>query len=221
AATKTVTATTNPAGLTGVTITYDGLSTAPANAGSYAVVASLSNANYSASDVTGTLIIGKATATITLSNIAQTYDAAPKTVTATTTPAGLGGVTVTYNGLPTAPTNAGSYAVAVSLSNGNYQGSANGTLVISKATASITLDGLAHTYDATPKSATATTNPEGLSSVSITYNGSATAPTNAGSYAVAASLTNDNYQGSANGTLIISKATTATITLAGLTQTYS
>jgi PKD repeat protein len=40
--------------------------------------------------------------------------------------------------------------------------------------------------------------------VTITYNGFATAPTNVGSYAVVATINNPNYQGSANGTLIIS-----------------
>ena len=58
------TATTTPSGLTGVSITYASLPTAPTNAGSYAIVASLNNLNYQAPDATGTLVVDKATATI-------------------------------------------------------------------------------------------------------------------------------------------------------------
>src|SRR5207249_3811297 len=56
---------------------------------------------------------------------------------------------------------------------------------------------------------TATTNPAGLS-VSFTYNGSQTPPTNAGSYTVVGTINDANYQGSATGTLTINQAATAT-----------
>ena len=49
---------------------------------------------------------------------------------------------------------------------------------------------------------TATTTPAGLTT-GITYNGSATAPTAAGSYPVVATINDNNYQGSATGTLIV------------------
>src|SRR5207245_8238142 len=125
---KAATATTNPAGLSGVSITYNGSATAPTTVGSYAVVASLNNANYTASNATGTLTINKGTATITLSNLTQSYDGAPNPVTATTSPAGLTTVSITYDGSATAPTNAGSYAVVASLSNANSTAShATGT----------------------------------------------------------------------------------------------
>ena len=58
----------------------------PINAGSYAVEATLTNANYTATPVSGTLVIGKATATLTLSGLAQTYDGSPRPVTVTTSP---------------------------------------------------------------------------------------------------------------------------------------
>ena len=57
-------------------------------------------------------------------------------------------------------------------------------------------------YDGTPKSVTVTTSPLGLS-VSVTYNGSPTAPISDGSYAVVATITNPNYTGSASGTFVI------------------
>jgi hypothetical protein len=207
---KSATATTNPPGLTVISITYDGSANPPTNAGSYMVVASLSNPNYEVTNATGTLVISKATATITLSNLNQTYDGTPKSATATTNPPGLTVISITYDGSTTAPTNAGSYGVVASLSNANYQATnATGTLVISKATATITLGNLSHIYDGTPKSATATTNPVGLT-VNITYNGSATLPTNIGSHAVVAKINDPNYQGTASGTLIIARANTTT-----------
>src|SRR2546422_7287326 len=96
-------------------ITYNGSPTAPTNVGSYAVVASLSNANYTASNATGTLTINKGTATLTLSNLTQGYDGSPKPVTVTTGPAALTVVSITYNGSATAPTDIGSYSVVPSM----------------------------------------------------------------------------------------------------------
>src|SRR5256712_8065201 len=130
---------------------------------------------------------------MTLSNLTQTHYRSPKPAPATTNPAGLSGVSITYGGSSTVPTNAGSYSVVASLSNTNYTASnATGTLTIAKAAATITLSNLTQTYDGTPKAATATTNPAGLSGVSITYAGSSTVPTNAGSYSAVASLSNSN-----------------------------
>src|SRR5205823_11761271 len=113
------TVTTSPAGLSGVSITYNGSSTAPTDAGSYAVVASLNNPNYTASDKTGTLTINKGTATLTLSNLTQGYDGSPKPVTVTTSPAGLSAVSITYNGSSTAPPRIGRDAVCASLCTAN------------------------------------------------------------------------------------------------------
>jgi gliding motility-associated-like protein len=218
---KSATATTNPAGLSGVSITYDGSATLPTAAGTYAVVASLNNGNYTATDVTGNLVIGKGTATISLSNLSQTYDGTGKSAAATTNPVGLSGVSITYDGSATLPTAAGTYVVVASLTNANYTATdVTGNLVIGKGTATISLSNLSQTYDGTGKSATATTNPVGLSGVSITYDGSATLPTAAGTYVVVASLTNANYTAAdATGSLVIGKGT-ATLTLSNLTQIY-
>jgi hypothetical protein len=101
------TATTAPPGL-GVTFTYDGSSAAPTAAGSYAVVATVDDANYAGS-ATGTLTISKATATVTLSGLTPTYDGTPKSVSVATNPPGLG-VQVTYNGSPVAPTTSAATA---------------------------------------------------------------------------------------------------------------
>ncbi|SDJ78054.1 gliding motility-associated C-terminal domain-containing protein [Pedobacter sp. ok626] len=218
---KSATATTNPVGLTGVSITYDGSATLPTAAGTYAVVASLNNANYTATDATGSLVIGKGTAILSLSNLTATYDGTAKSATATTNPVGLSGVSITYDGSATLPTVAGTYAVVASLTNANYTAiNAAGSLVIGKATATITLNNLSQTYDGTAKSATAVTNPSGLSGVTFTYNGSATLPILAGTYTVVASLTNSNYVlTTTTGSLVIGKAV-ATLALSNLSQNY-
>ena len=80
------------------------------------------------------------------------------------------------------------------------------TTTAQKATATVTLNGLAtYVYDGSQKVVTATTNPAGLT-VNITYNGGATAPTNVGTYTVVGTISEANYQGTATATngLIIS-----------------
>jgi sugar lactone lactonase YvrE len=210
------TATTSPAGLT-VNFTYNGSSTAPTAAGSYPVVGTISDPNYTGT-ATGTLVISKIAAKVTLGNLAQSYSGSPLSATATTSPAGLT-VNFTYNGSSTAPTAAGSYSVVGAISDPNYTGTATGTLVISKIAATVTLGSLAQSYSGSPLSATATTSPAGLT-VNLTYNGSSTAPTAAGSYSVVGAISDANYTGTATGTLVISK-TAATITLGSLAQSYS
>jgi pectin methylesterase-like acyl-CoA thioesterase len=144
----------------------------------------------------------KLTALVTLGNATYTYDGTPKTVTATTNPAGLN-VAITYNGSPAPPVNAGNYTVVASVQDANYQGMATGTLVINPApAASISLGNLNHIYDGTPKAASVTTSPQGVG-VNVTYDGSAAPPVNQGSYEVVATISDTNYMGSARGKLNI------------------
>jgi hypothetical protein len=196
---KSAMATTTPTNLT-VALTYNGLANAPTNAGSYTVIGTIYDVDY-IGGVTKTLVINQATASVTLSNLSQTYDGTAKSATAATAPTNLT-VVLTYNGSANAPTNAGSYTVVGTVNAQNYQGSATNTLVIGKATATVTLGNLSQIYDGTAKSVTATTTPPGLT-VNLTYNGSTNAPTNPGSYAVIATVDDPNYQGSAAGTLVI------------------
>ena len=212
---ESVSVTTAPPGLT-VNLTYNGSPNAPTNAGSYTVIGTINDLNYAGS-ATNTLVIGKATATVTLGNLSQTYDGSAESVSVTTAPPGLT-VNLTYNGSPNAPTNAGSYTVIGTINDLNYAGSATNTLVIGKATATVTLGNLSQTYDGSAESVSVTTAPPGLT-VNLTYNGSASAPTNAGSYTVIGTVVDNNYAGSATNTLVIGKAT-ATVTLGNLSQTY-
>jgi hypothetical protein len=88
---------------------------------------------------------------------------------------------------------------------------------VNPAAATISLGNLSQLYDGSPKPAIATTNPPGLRVLSLTYDGSAVAPTNAGSYAVVASLDNPDYTApDALGTLVIAPAGTATAVASSL-----
>jgi hypothetical protein len=212
---KSVSVTTVPAGLS-VTITYGGDTTAPSNAGSWPVVATVNDANYGGT-ATGSLVISPAAATVSLTAPPASYDGNPKIATATTTPPGLA-VTITYSGTASAPVSAGTYQVAATVADPNYRGTATGTLVISPASVTITLTDMSATYDGTPKPAGAATSPAGVA-VIVTYNGSSTAPTAPGSYSVSAVPASANYGGSASGTLTIARAP-LTVTLSSLTASY-
>ena len=95
---------------------------------------------------------------------------------------------------------------------------AHNAFTMNKATATVTLEGDATctwnegsnafitTYNGSPKPFTATTNPPGIP-YTITYNGSSTIPTNAGTYTVVATInSNPYYQGSDSKTLVVGKA---------------
>jgi hypothetical protein len=124
-------------------------------------------------------------------------------VSVETNPGGLS-TTVTYDGSLTPPTNAGSYAVVATVTDPNHTGSASDTFVIFKAPATVTLGNLAATYDGTPKAVSVETSPGGLR-VAVTYDGSPTPPTNAGSYVVVAMVTDPNHAGTAIDTLVITE----------------
>ena len=83
------------------------------------------------------LTVNKATATVALSNLSQTYDGSVKPATVTTTPAGLS-VAITYDGSATVPTAAGIYPVIATIIDANYSGTTSGSLIIAKATPLIT-----------------------------------------------------------------------------------
>jgi kumamolisin len=191
-----VTVTTIPSGLD-TTVTYNGSGTVPTNAGTYAVVATVDDPNYSGS-ASGTYVIAKETATVTLGSLNFNYTGLPQPATATTTPAGLT-VNFTYNGTTKVPVNDGSYAVVATINDPNYQGTANGTEVITTGVATITLGPLTFNYNGQPHPVTVTVLPKGVATT-VTYNGSTTAPTAIGSYTVVATVTTPGFTGSATAT---------------------
>jgi hypothetical protein len=208
---QTVVVETAPANLP-FTITYDGSDTPPTAPGSYAIVVTIDTADYQASR-TGTLVISPPStaiaARVSLMSLSQTYNGSPKPISFNTSPSGLN-VSVTYNGSSTPPTDAGSYKVVATVDQTYYAGSTTGTLVISKQIASVGLSDLSVMYNGSAHLAAVSTRPSNLNVV-VTYNGKATAPTDVGTYAVSARVSDPNYTGFAVGTLVITKG------LAGIT----
>jgi hypothetical protein len=107
------------------------------SAGSCSITANQAgNDDYlAAADVSRTFTIQKASASLTLSGLSKTYTGSPQGVVVETSPAGLSGVAVMYDGSAAEPTDAGSYAVVSSLDNPNYAAqNASGTLDIGQLT---------------------------------------------------------------------------------------
>ena len=143
---KSVTVTPTPAAATGISVTYDG-GAAPSAPGTYAVVASLTNANYAAPNATGSLTIAKANQATLLVNAPASATFNSGTVQLTTS-GGNGGGAVTYDASTTplvCSVNATSGALTILVGTGSCVVSAakagdtnyNGT---TSATASITLN---------------------------------------------------------------------------------
>lgn len=125
----------------------------------------------------------------------------PTNYTATGLPAGLTIDTATglISGTPAA---SGDFTITLSAANAG--GTALGTLdlTVVKANATVTLGSLFALYDGTPRAATATTVPAGLT-VDFTYNGNPTPPTYPGTYTVVATIDDPNYVGTTTGTLVV------------------
>ncbi|MFC0878752.1 LamG-like jellyroll fold domain-containing protein, partial [Saccharicrinis sp. FJH2] len=206
-------ATTTPSGLS-VVITYNGGSVLPVNAGSYAVVATIDDESYNGS-ANGTLVISKASQSVSFDAMsAKTFGDADFDPAATAS----SGLAVSYSSSDESVATivdgkvhiagVGSCTIyADQLGDANYNAAiqVSQSLSVSKASASVGLSGLTAVFDSLTHAAVATTTPSGLSVV-ITYNGGSVLPVNAGSYAVVATIDDESYSGSANGTLVISKA---------------
>ena len=93
----------------------------------------------------------------------------------------------------------------------------NGTLNVNPIPVTITLGNLVQTYTGASLSPTFTTSPANVP-VALTYNGSTTTPTTAGTYAVVVTSVSSNYPGTVSGTFTITKAA-QTITLGPIPAT--
>jgi len=155
-----------------------------------------------------------ASTTLSAGTVGVSYSGASFTATGGTAPYSYSGTVPagltlsnsgSLSGTPT--TEVTSYSITVTATDANhFTGSQGYTLTINQGTATVTLGSLAQTYTGSALSATATTNPTGLT-VNFTYNSSSTAPTAAGSYTVVGTISDSNYHGSNTGTLLIGKAT--------------
>ncbi|POB02535.1 beta strand repeat-containing protein, partial [Halopseudomonas oceani] len=210
--------------LTGVT-TSGGKGT---NAGSYTLTASGTDGNYELSFVNGALTINKAKATVTANSGTTTYNGTEQSVDGFTVDGLVNGEDASVlSGVTTSGgkgTNAGSYTLTASGTDGNYELSfVDGTLTINKAQATVTANSGTTTYNGTEQSVDGFTveglvNGEDVSVLTgVTTSGGK--GTNAGSYTLTASGTDGNYELSfVNGTLTIErKAITGNITADGKT----
>lgn len=204
---------TEPEGL-GVTLTYDNKSQAPSNAGAYTIVGRIQDANYEGS-AEGMMTIVKAVQTIAFNVLpTRTYGEGPFALSSTVS----SGLTATYessnpdvavvSGNKVRIVGAGTAVItAYQAGDTNYQAAepVKQALFVNKATAKVSLTGLAHTYDGAAKSAGALTDPKGLTVV-FTYDNNAEAPTKAGTYTVAGAVQDMNYEGRTEGSMTIAKA---------------
>ena len=104
-------------------IKYNGSSTIPTNAGTYAINADIAaNGNYSAQTglSAGNFTINPATPTLNVTNSPVTYNGTPQAATVSGT--GLGTVSnIRYNGSSTVPTNTGTYTITADIAaSANY-----------------------------------------------------------------------------------------------------
>ena len=188
--------------------------------GTHAITATYSGSASSASSQSDPLtqVVNKAAATVTLSNLAQTYTGTGRSATATTNPIGRQ-VDVTYNGSPAMPVAVGQYVVSATINDANYSGSATGTLTISQATGTATYSGLVSAYDGQAHAVAVATSP--AVPVSITYqpvvNGvltgapTATAPVNAGTYRIVVASASYSFPGPATDMVITKKGVSITL----------
>jgi len=213
-------ATATAVGVDGVTpvdgsfsFTYNGDPTVPTPTGPglYTVAATFTSndPNYTSPTVNANLIInspGTLVPTLTLVDGSATFDGNPHSDTASAV--GTDGVTpvsgsflITYNGDPTAPTQAGSYAVDANFisSDLNYSNaSITGTMTISAVAPTITVSSsYPFYYDASGQAAyVSEVGVDGVTPVngtlSVTYNGSSTLPVNAGTYNVSVTFTSND-----------------------------
>jgi uncharacterized repeat protein (TIGR02543 family) len=79
------------------------------------------------------------------------------------------------------------------------------SVTVLKAEADILISSLSHVYDGAAKEATVETDPDGLI-FTITYDGVADLPVDAGTYEVIVTIVDDNYEGTATDYLVIDKA---------------
>ena len=211
-------------------VTYNGVTDNPVNAGTYTVVATFNGtAVYEAATATRTFVIHKATPTVTVTGGTFTYDGTAHPASGTVTGGGgapLGSPVFTYNGASAAPANGGVYTVV-----GTYAGDANhnpasgsGTITIGKAVPTITVAGGAYIYDGQPHPATGSVTGVGgaeLAGLTFTYNGAVEAPVNAGGYVVIGRYGGDaNYEAATRTTAIQIGPATPVVTVTGGTFTY-
>ncbi|TBV01674.1 MBG domain-containing protein [Phytopseudomonas dryadis] len=215
----------------GGSLAYGGDAQGATNAGSYALDASgLTAGNYAISYQGGTLAIGKAQATVTANSASVTYNGQQQNVSGFTASGLVNGESESVlAGVTTgggSGTNAGSYLLTASGSDGNYNLTfVDGALTIGKAQATVIANSANVTYNGQQQNVSGFTasglvNGESESVLGgVTTNGGS--GINAGSYLLTASGSDGNYALTfVDGVLIIDKAA-LTVTANDAGKTYN
>ncbi|UFS71728.1 MBG domain-containing protein [Geomonas sp. RF6] len=197
--------------------------TAPSATGSYSaevVFTPSDSSNYTTATATVDVAVAKGTPTITSPPVASgiRYGQSLSSSSLTGGTASVAG-TFTFTSPDAVPAAVGPYSAAITFTPtdpGYAPVSDTVTVAVGKGSATVTLEKLGQTYDGTPRSVTATTDPANLQ-VEVSYDGSSSAPTSAGSYAVTATINDSSFEGSATGTLIVAKGS-QTITFGALAE---
>lgn len=178
--------------------------------GSYSIVFTAKDVAGHAATYTVPVVVQQSQATVTLTNLTQTYNGSPLSPSVTTVPAGLATL---MTGAP--EVNAGTYTVTVTVNDPDYVGTATQTFTIKPAPATVSLGNLVQTYSGAELAPSVATVPAGLST---SFSG---APdVNAGTYPVIATVTDPNYVGSAAGTFTVNPAP-ASVSFGNIVQTYT
>ena len=176
---------------------YDDSATTPTNAGTYAVTANFfptDTANYNnlTNAAAGNFVINKAMPTLVVANSPVIYNGSP--YTAVVTPSTTGVVSnIKYSGSTTKPTNVGTYVITADFTPtdttnyNNLTNSSAGNFVINKASPTLSVTNSPVLFDGLSHTAVVLGSVPGVVS-NILYNGSSTAPTNVGTYAITANF---------------------------------
>lgn len=201
--------TTSPPGLS-YNLLINGVAAPVTNVGVYSFTVGNTDPNHTATPISGTFTINKGTAIISASNVTVNFDGKQHTIVATTTP-NVTGLTATYTGISgttygpssTPPSAIGTYRVDFTLSNANYSAAPiSATLTIVSNPAIIFISDTIKTYNTFQQGVTVTS----AYTYTVTYNGSATLPTNANTgITVIATITDGIHTGADTAIMVINK----------------
>ena len=156
-----------------------------------------------ATQVTQAFAITQAPLSVTVNNQSRAYGAANPTLTGTVTGLVNGdtaaSVGLTYSTTATASSAVGSYPITASITSGNYKLTTTpGTLQVTAADLSVTVNNQSRTYGAANPTLTGTVtglvNGDTATSVGLTYSTTATVSSPVGAYPITASITSTNYK---------------------------
>ena len=198
--------------------------TASSNAGSYDVTGTASNKNYTVTvDGTKKLTVNAKPITVIVNAVSRIYGEANPNFTATVAKDALvGSDTLESLGLKlsttaTATSNAGSYDVTGTASNGNYTVTVDGAkmLTVNAKPITVTVNAVSRSYGEANPSFTATApkaalvGSDTIESLGLKLNTTATATSNVGSYDVTGTASNKNYTVTVDGAkkLMVTKKT--------------